>query len=207
MKYMSPEQFQFPTHGTERQKNKHYEQIIQLLLPYAERYYQNSSDSHDLLQRLVMKIHGNYEYWQALSNPKPFLIASLHNLFIDDVRKMKKTKKLCVLMDDSAWERYDDSSWLQVVAETNEGVETNLAESRFALISSRIATMSPNTQAFIKLYYLEEKSFKEIAAILGIPYESVKTISKRFKAKFADLQSERKSDIRGSRARPKAGDS
>jgi RNA polymerase sigma-70 factor (ECF subfamily) len=68
-----------------------------------------------------------------------------------------------------------------------------LAAEERAMVREAVAKLPPRYRAVITLFYLEERSYKEVAGVLGVPVGTLKTHLHRARALLRDIMSEGRS--------------
>ncbi|WP_026678392.1 RNA polymerase sigma factor [Fictibacillus gelatini] len=124
---------------------------------------QNEKDAEDVLQEVLMKIHGALPRYNG-KGLKTWITRIAVNHSIDWKRKIARRKEDS--MDDEALKQHASSGKLVELPllhkETKEAVHRHLDE------------MPGNYRDVIYAFYIEEKSYKEIASDLNLEVANVK---------------------------------
>lgn len=143
-----------------------YSNYFESLYKVGYRYLRNSEETEDLIQELFLKVLKGKIAIKKLDKPEAFLIVSLRNMAIDQLRKQDQ---ISVDLDSQQLHLHDASR-------STENRE--LGED----IDRAIGQLPPKTRMVFTLKQLEGKSYKEIAAELQISTNTVENhMSKAFK--------------------------
>jgi RNA polymerase sigma-70 factor, ECF subfamily len=63
------------------------------LIAYALVLSKNKSDAEDLVQEVFLKIYARMDYIENIKNLKPYLMSTLRNIYIDNMRRKAKRIK------------------------------------------------------------------------------------------------------------------
>ncbi len=133
----------------------------QALIEKVTRYYANDHDDHrDLVQDVVIEIWKSAEKFENRSNIKTWIYRIALNVSISRIRKNQK-HKLVSYVDD--WATLSDST-------SSTDSTTNCEDIK--LLNHFIAELDDVNKA-IMILYLEELSYDEIAAHIGISNNNV----------------------------------
>ena len=143
----------------------------------ALRITMNAAEAEDVVQETMMKVWSRRDQWQQIESIEAFCMTICRNLSLDKVRRMdNQTQSL-----DSTYDPKD-----QGVAANPE--EQAVQRDRVQLVRQLISQLPEKQRSCMQLRDMEGKSYKDIAAILGITEEQVKvnifrarqTIKERF---------------------------
>ena len=136
-----------------------FEALETPLLGYAFRLVQSGDLAQDLVQEAFLRLH---HHWESVREPKPWLFQTVHHLAVSHIRK---------------------SSRLSQLDATKEGVDASLDPSgnpyqlpdewiahqeALGLVRLTLDGMDEQSRQLIRLKFEEEKSYKEISAIMGL---------------------------------------
>jgi len=136
-----------------------FEALETPLLGYAFRLVQSGDLAQDLVQEAFLRLH---HHWESVREPKPWLFQTVHHLAVSHIRK---------------------SSRLRQLGATKEGVDASMDPSgnpyqlpdewiahqeALGLVRLTLDGMDEQSRQLIQLKFEEEKSYKEISAIMGL---------------------------------------
>ena len=143
----------------------------------ALRITMNAAEAEDVVQETMMKVWNRREQWEQIESIEAFCLTICRNLSLDKLRRMDiQTQSL-----DAAYDPKDFH-----VASNPE--EQAVQRDRIQLVRQLINMLPEKQRSCMQLRDMEGKSYKDIAAILGITEEQVKvnifrarqTIKERF---------------------------
>ncbi len=143
----------------------------------ALRITMNAAEAEDVVQETMMKVWNRREQWEQIESIEAFCLTICRNLSLDKLRRMdNQTQSL-----DTAYDPKDFH-----VASNPE--EQAVQRDRIQLVRQLINMLPEKQRSCMQLRDMEGKSYKDIAAILGITEEQVKvnifrarqTIKERF---------------------------
>ena len=137
---------------------------------YARALVNNRDDADDLVQDTLERALAREALWQGVADMRAWLFGVMHNLHVDGVRR----PKLHTVMLD------DDTPEVPVAAAQGE---------RLALLDLQAALerLPVEQREIILLVALEDMSYAEVAATLGIPIGSVMSRLSRGRARLRSL--------------------
>ncbi|PIR49205.1 hypothetical protein COU80_00450 [Candidatus Peregrinibacteria bacterium CG10_big_fil_rev_8_21_14_0_10_55_24] len=146
------------------------------LLRYARRLTRNDEDAQDIVQETLVRLHQNLAKLDFSDPLKPWLYRVCTNL----CRNLAKRKRTIAFSDLESDE--EDSSFVEL-QESQEPTpsEILLASVRAEVVAKAVAALPQKYQAVVALYYWEGLSYEEIADVLRIPINTVRTHLKRAK--------------------------
>lgn len=167
------EYFQSFQNGEEKGFAYFFRSYHKQLLYFAQKLVHKKQIAEDIVEDGFLKLLENRCSIQAASTIKPFLYSTIRNACVDKLRREKtqadRSRQLFYLQDE------EEQSSLEYLIRT----ET------IALILAAIEELPSATQNVIRLHYLEEKSYDEMAKELN---RSKETIRKQKKAGLVFLQ-------------------
>ncbi len=147
-----------------------------IIFKICNAYCQNAADREDLAQEIIYQLWKSWSSFNASAKLSTWMYRIALNVAISFYRKERKTTAT-VLMGDQLIEIADEN--------LEEGLETNLNA-----LQHFINELKELDRALMILY-LEEKSHKEMAEIIGISTTNVATkigrIKEQLKQKFSSL--------------------
>ncbi len=143
---------------------KLYAPYMSLLYGLCFKYLQDQEASQDavmqIFEQLIVKLRQH-----EVDNFKSWLYVFARNYCLMELRKGKQ--KTFVDIDSHMIE-----SELQMDA---GGAEARWTEHDFERMESCLATLQTNQERCVRLFYLDQKCYKEIATVLGIDLSQVKS--------------------------------
>lgn len=131
-------------------------------IPHLRRYARallgDRARAEDLVQDCLERAWSRFHLWREGSNLRTWLFTIMHNLHANSARTAARRPQT-VPMDESS-----------VVAPTRAAQEDGL---ELASIDAALATLSDEQRQVILLVGLEEMSYQEAAAVLGVPIGTV----------------------------------
>ena len=137
---------------------------------YARALVNNRDDADDLVQDTLERALTRAALWQGVADMRAWLFGVMHNLHVDGVRRPKLHT---VVLDD-------DTPEVPVAAAQGE---------RLAVLDLQAALerLPVEQREIILLVALEDMSYAEVAATLGIPIGSVMSRLSRGRARLRSL--------------------
>ena len=139
----------------------------------------NKEEAEDVVQETFLKIYKNGKRWQERKNAsfKSWAYTILRNTCYSHYKRQKQYAMRIVSLDFNQYEFEDDT--IPTLEENPDGKRTYV-ESILSLMPASLAKM-------LRLYFLEERSQKEIAQIENISLGAVRTRIHRAKNSFRQL--------------------
>ena len=137
-------------------KNKLYRLALRITL--------NPAEAEDVVQETMMKVWNRREQWEQIESIEAFCLTICRNLALDKTRKMTGTEQS---LDTDEYDAPDHSH----AANPEEQV---IQQDRIQLVRRLIDNLPEKQRSIMQLRDFESRSYKEIAAIMGISEEQVK---------------------------------
>jgi RNA polymerase sigma-70 factor (ECF subfamily) len=125
---------------------------------YAHALLGDRARAEDLVQDCLERAWSRFHLWREGSNLRTWLFTIMHNLHANGARTASRRPQTVPI---------DESS---IVAPTRAAQEDGL---ELASIESALAALSEDQRQVILLVGLEEMSYQEAAAVLGVPIGTV----------------------------------
>lgn len=133
---------------------------------YLLRFVNQKENAEDVTQETFIKVFRSLKTFDPEYKFKTWLYTVATNTAYDWLRKAKKSQELFIIDDpDSEFETIDESTAYKEL-ESKENVE---------LIDNAIQKIKPTYQTVILLFYRDELGYEEIAEVLKLPLNTVKT--------------------------------
>jgi RNA polymerase sigma-70 factor, ECF subfamily len=143
----------------------------------AYKFTHNRKDAEDVTQDTFLRAYENLIKYPKEVNLKPWLMTICVNL----CRNLAKKKKSFNFADLEKAED-DDRSFVDSVKDKEMGVEKKVRKKEEAKwVQKAVVKLKPKYQVVIRLRYIEDLSYQEIAETLGIPMNTVKVHLNRAK--------------------------
>jgi RNA polymerase sigma-70 factor (ECF subfamily) len=137
-------------------KNKLYRLAIRITL--------NPEDAEDTVQETMMKIWNRRGQWEQMESIEAFCMTLCRNIAIDKTRKMTNSEQS---LDTSEHDAPDYSH-------TANPEERTIQQDRIRVVKEILNSLPEKQRTVMQLRDFEGKSYKDIAAIMGISEEQVK---------------------------------
>lgn len=124
----------------------------------------NPAEAEDVVQETMIKIWNRRDQWDEIESIEAFSLTICRNLALD---KMRKTEGQNQSLDEVAVDAPDRSY-------SSNPEEQAMQQDRIELIRQLIGQLPEKQRTAMQLRDFEGKSYKEIAAIMGISEEQVK---------------------------------
>lgn len=134
-----------------------------MLFRLALRITLNSAEAEDVVQETMLRVWNRREQWDGLDSMEAFCLTICRNLALDRSRRMdNQTLSLEAEADPT------DASY------HSNPEEQAVQRDRIRLVRQLINQLPEKQRTVMQLRDIEGKSYKEIAAVLGISEEQVK---------------------------------
>ena len=162
-----------------------------LIRPHMERLYRlafrltgNRDDAQDLVQDVLLKLHGQRDRLAEVDAVATWLARVMYNQFIDNLRRYKSRRM--ALVDDPVVSADPDQ------APAVEASTEDLVEGEFTIKRVMIALdqLSDDHQLVIKLHDVEGYTLTEMVEITGIPLGTLKSRRPRARERLQKLLDE-----------------
>ena len=142
------------------------------LLNYALRYAGERGLAEDVVQEAFMKLHAQFE---AVSQPRPWLYRTVHNLALNRRRDAGKTVSLDQFSENAENENSsagNRTGWKPAPLESADAALPPDAQmlrlEGIGLVRISLNALDARSRELVKLKFNDELSYKEIAARLGL---------------------------------------
>ena len=135
------------------------------LFRLALRITLNHAEAEDVVQETLIKVWNRREQWDDIENMEAFCLTICRNLSLD---KQKRAENHVTTLLDAQSHDAPDRSY------SANPEEQAIQQNRIELVRRLIDQLPEKQRSVMQLRDMEGKSYKEIAAILGITEEQVK---------------------------------
>ena len=134
------------------------------LLNFALRYTGERGLAEDVVQEAFMKLHAQFE---AVSQPRPWLYRTVHNLALNRRRDAGKTVSFDSLSENSENENVNASApeTADVALPPDQQI---IRLEGIGLVRISLQALDARSREIVRLKFNDELSYKEIAARLGL---------------------------------------
>ena len=127
------------------------------------------SNSEDLFQESCLQVFKNLKYFRGEARLTTWIGSVTHNVCVDYLRKKKTTRSVLEQQPEKLLTpQISDKSWKQPEKEDLK-----------KLVLEYISNLPLAYRLVITLYHLDERSYREISGITGMPDGTVKSYIKR----------------------------
>jgi RNA polymerase sigma-70 factor (ECF subfamily) len=152
---------------------------LKVLWQTAYRFTGHRQDSEDLLQDLLARLYPQRARLAAVEDLRPWLIRSLHNLFVDRKRSWFRN---VLSRGDS-----DDARLEAIEAETPGPESAAQAEDVRQALFAALAQLDHSQRAVIVLHDMQGHTLAELQAMLEVPLGTLKSRLFRGRARLREL--------------------
>ncbi|HET9273296.1 MAG TPA: sigma-70 family RNA polymerase sigma factor [Methyloceanibacter sp.] len=142
---------------------------------FLTRMVKNQAIAEELLNEVFLSVWQNAHRYEGRSEPMTWMLSIAHNKAISALRK--RTEVLGIA----------DEAAQDLVAEDDAPDVAVQKQDKSAKIKACIAELSPDHRTILDLVYYQEQSVAEVAEILGIPENTVKTRMFYARKKLSEL--------------------
>ena len=136
------------------------------LLNYALRYAGDRAQAEDVVQEAFMKLHAQFE---AVSQPRPWLYRTVHNLALNRRRDAGKTVSFDSLSENSENENAKSDSSAPDTADTALPPDEQIIRVEgIGLVRISLNALDHRSREIVRLKFNDELSYKEIAARMSL---------------------------------------
>ncbi|GAA4314609.1 sigma-70 family RNA polymerase sigma factor [Mucilaginibacter gynuensis] len=155
------------------------EQHKGLIYKIANSFKKDDDDKKDLIQEIILQLWRSFESYDARSKISTWMYRVALNVAIDSYRKEKKKNEHIQPLPDN------------IIAFSDAGDDDDQTNVQLNLLQQFISELKELDRALM-LLYLEEKSGKEIAEILGLSETNIRTkinrIKEQLKQRFSKIK-------------------
>lgn len=145
-------------------------------IPYLRRYAraltQNVSDADDLVQNCLVRAIAKMDRFEAGTNLRAWLLAIMHNIFIDSFRKKRRAREVCETTETIQKGMFTPANQFRRVQVTD--------------VEAALSKLPAAQRSTLLLIALENLTYEEVAAITEVPVGTVR--SRLSRARHALIQ-------------------
>jgi RNA polymerase sigma factor (sigma-70 family) len=136
------------------------------LLQYALRYAGDRALAEDVVQEAFVKLHAQFE---AVSQPRPWLYRTVHNLALNRRRDAGRTVSLDSFSENSENENAKSNSSAPETADAALPPDEQIIRLEgIGLVRISLQALDVRSREIVKLKFNDELSYKEIAARMNL---------------------------------------
>ena len=167
-------------------RNDSHYQFEQLVKPHLNKLYKfayrltgHQDDAEDLVQDLLIKIYPRLEEMQGIEKLSSWLSRVLYRIFIDKVRRDKRSPIDLMGKDESIYESQ--------ISEEGDPLNTVNSELNQKVVSSALQELKEDHRLLIMLHDVEGYSLQEINKITGVEIGTIKSRLSRARKKIREI--------------------
>lgn len=145
-------------------------------IPYLRRYAraltQNVSDADDLVQNCLVRAIAKMDRFEAGTNLRAWLLAIMHNIFIDSFRKRRRAREVCETTETIQKGLFTPANQFRRVQVTD--------------VEAALSKLPAAQRSTLLLIALENLTYEEVARITEVPVGTVR--SRLSRARHALIQ-------------------
>jgi len=138
------------------------------------------TDAADLTQEAFIRLMRALPSYRGETRFTTWLYRLVVNLGLDELRRRSRRGDSITLDAEEAPDPPDPSVWTDPVVQA-------VNEEDAARVRSAVATLPVSQRLALTLYYFEDLSYEEIAQVMGVPLNTVKSYIHRGKARLATI--------------------
>lgn len=143
-----------------------YIRYAHLMYGVCLKYYRDQEKSRDAVLQIFEKLFESLQK-HTPENVKTWLMFVARNYCISDLRKMK--------VHSEKHSRYEKDEEEPLFGDEDAGEEKVIKEQRLQRLEDAISALGDEQKTCIELFYLKDKSYKEICDITGMNEKQVKS--------------------------------
>lgn len=134
-------------------------------IPYLRRYAraltQNASDADDLVQNCLVRAISKMDRFEEGTNLRAWLLAILHNIFIDSFRKKRRAREVCETTETIQSGMFTPANQFRRVQVTD--------------VAAALVKLPAAQRSTLLLIALENLTYEEVARITEVPVGTVRS--------------------------------
>lgn len=154
-----------------------YDLHINLLFNYRSKLTVDKELLKDCIHDVFVKLYIKRSELGVIDNLKSYLLISLRNKLCDELRRR-------MYMSDVAVEELNAASSVNI---EDDYLEEEKQKKDFLLVRNLLEQLSPRQRKALTLYYIEERKYEDICAIMNMNYQSVRNLMHRGLTKLRSL--------------------
>lgn len=157
---------------------KAFEQLVfryeKPIFCYIQKFIVQKENAEDLAQETFIKIYRSLKTFDPEYKFKTWIYTVATNTVYDWLRKAKKNKELFIIDDpDNSFETIDESNAYKLLEDKE-------------LVDNALKNIKPVYQSVLVLFYRDGLQYEEIADVLQVPINTVKTYMYRAKKALSE---------------------
>lgn len=148
--------------GNQKALGDLFNRYVDLLYGVALKYYKNAGQAEDAVMEIFEKYQKKIKT-QDIQAFRPWLYVLAKNHCLEQLRKEKrareKKEQYDFVQSEDSYHPYDEDT----------------KETQLVLMEKCIETLKPEQKTIIQLFYLEQRSYKEISEKLSMKWEKVRS--------------------------------
>ena len=149
------------------------------LYQLAYRFCQNRDDAEDLVQDLLIKVYPRLDEMESIENLKSWLATVLRRIFLDNLRRYKRSPVHLATEDDVVLERLSsDSDGPAQVSEKSHEINK---------LQDALMQLSEDQRVLLVLHDMEGYKLIELESMLETPIGTLKSRIHRARARLREI--------------------
>jgi RNA polymerase sigma-70 factor, ECF subfamily len=157
-----------------------------MVLRTLARLLGRQEDIEDLAQEVFLRLHRAWPHFQGRAQVSTYLYRIAVNVARDERNRQRRPVNRAASLSDP------EADWESRLMRRDPAADTIVARKElWAIVTSELQQLSDAERAVIVLYHQEERSYDEIARILDLPINTVRTHLHRGRERLARRVRER----------------
>lgn len=148
-----------------------YENYLGYIYRIIYEILQSKENAEDVTSEFFIKLWDRAEQFKPGTGHKGYLATMARNMAIDFLRKHKKEELTAMLQDIEQDQEESEKPGKAGLRKSNTDVEAEVVQNMS--VQAAMALLGPGERQIVSMKVLGELTFKEIAAIMGIPMGTV----------------------------------
>lgn len=149
----------------------------------------------DLAQEVFLRLYRGLRSFRGDARLETYLYRIVVNVANDALRRRSAGQQRNVSLSD------EDANWENRLVHRDSNAEQALQQKQFAAgVDRALGHLSPHERTVLVLYHQEEQSYEQIATVLGIPVNTVRTHLHRGRARLRELLADSATSSKGEKA-------
>jgi len=149
------------------------------LYQLAYRFCQNRDDAEDLVQDLLIKVYPRLDELESIENLKSWLATVLRHIFLDNLRRYKRSPIHLATEDDSVLESLSSNN--------EEPAQISEKTREFNKIQDGLMQLNEDQRVLLVLHDMEGYKLIELESMLDIPIGTLKSRIHRARARLREI--------------------
>jgi len=149
------------------------------LYQLAYRFSQNRDDAEDLVQDLLIKVYPRLEEMESIENLKSWLATVLRHIFLDNLRRYKRSPIHLATEDDAV---------LASISSSTDGpAQISELSKEINKIQDALMQLSEDQRVLLVMHDMEGYKLIELESMLEVPIGTLKSRIHRARARLREI--------------------